>query len=225
MSRRVLIVEDDATITRMVRDNLAYDGFDVDCAGDGDEAMTKLRSFAPDLVLLDLTLPRVDGLTVCRAIRATRSRTGIVIVTARNRNEDKVRGLELGADDYITKPFALEELLARVHAVLRRTQPGLERLALGSVVVDFGLHLAWKNGRELSLTTRELELLHYLADRRGQAVTRDELLRVIWGYNSTVLTRTVDNCVARLRRKIEADPHAPRFILTMYGDGYALAVP
>lgn len=224
MTKRVLIVEDDATITRLVRDNLTYEGFEVDCAADGDEAIAKARSFAPDLVLLDLTLPRMDGLTVCRALSGLRPKTAIVIVTARNRNEDKVRGLELGADDYITKPFALEELLARVHAVLRRTRPGLERLAFGDVVVDFRTHVAWKDGQRLALTTREFELLHYLADRPGQLVTRDELLRVVWGYSSTVLTRTVDNCVARLRRKIESDPRTPRFLLTMYGDGYALVL-
>jgi DNA-binding response OmpR family regulator len=225
MRKRVLIVEDDPTITRLVCDNLTYEGFEVDCAADGETAIAKARSFAADLVLLDLMLPRMDGLEVCRALSGTRPRTAIVIVTARGRNEDKVRGLELGADDYITKPFAFEELLARIHAVLRRTQPGLERLSIGGVVVDFRMHAAWKQGQDLALTTREFELLHYLAERRGQVVTRDELLRVVWGYSGAALTRTVDNCIARLRRKVEADPRTPRFLLTMHGDGYALVLP
>lgn len=225
MRKRILIVEDDPTITRLVRDNLTYEGFEVDCAADGETAIAKARSFAPDLVLLDLMLPGMDGLSVCRALSRTRPRTAIVIVTARGRNEDKVRGLELGADDYITKPFTFEELLARIHAVLRRTQPGLERLSIGGVVVDFRMHAAWKQGQDLALTTREFELLHYLAERRGQLVTRDELLRVVWGYSGAALTRTVDNCIARLRRKVEADPRTPRFLLTMHGDGYALVLP
>ena len=222
MTTRVLIVEDDTTITRLLRDNLTYEGFIVECAADGESATAAAKSFGPDLVLLDLALPKLDGLSVCQALRATRPRTAIVIVTAKGRQEDKVRGLELGADDYITKPFAFQELLARVHAVLRRTQPGLDRLALGRVEIDFRTHTCRREGRDLALTTREFELLHYLAERGGQAATRDELLRVVWGYSGAALTRTVDNCVARLRRKIEPDPRNPKFLLTMYGDGYAL---
>jgi DNA-binding response OmpR family regulator len=225
VNSRVLIVEDDATIARLLRDNLTYEGFEVATAPDGESAIVEARSFAPDLVLLDLTLPKLDGLAVCRALAGARPRTAIVIVTARIRNQDKVRGLELGADDYITKPFTLEELVARIHAVLRRTKPGLERLAFGGLVVDFGVRAAWKDGAQVALTTRELELLHYLAERRGQLVTRDELLRRVWGYSGAAMTRTVDNCVARLRRKVEADPRSPRFLVTVYGDGYSLVLP
>lgn len=225
VTKRILVVEDDATIARVVRDNLTFEGFEVEIAADGESAISRARTFAPDLVVLDLTLPRLDGLAVCRALAGSRPRTAIVIVTARGRNEDKVRGLQLGADDYVTKPFSLKELIARIHAVLRRATPGLERVSFGGVVVDFGMRAAWRDGDALALTTREYELLHYLAERRGQVVTRDELLRLVWGYSGVAMSRTVDNCVARLRRKIEPDARAPRFLLTMYGDGYSLVLP
>jgi DNA-binding response OmpR family regulator len=161
---------------------------------------------------------------VCRALGAGRDRLPVILLTAKNRQEDKVRGLELGADDYVTKPFALDELLARIHAVLRRSQRSPQRLTLGGVVIDFGRMRATREGVPLLLTPREVALLQYLSEREGKVVTRDELLRVVWGYAEVPMTRTVDNFVARLRRKIEPDPHAPRFIRTMHGDGYSLTI-
>ncbi len=222
MRTRVLVVEDDATIARLLRDNLTYEGFEVECAGDGQTAIDTAASFSPDLVLLDLALPALDGFDVCRALSDRHPRTAIVVVTARGRKEDKILGLEVGADDYITTPCAFEVVRARIRAVLRRTRPKLDRLVLGDVEVDFAARTCVKAGRDVPLTTRELELLHYLAERRGQPVTRAELLRVVWGYSGGTLTRTVDNCVVRLRRKIEPDPRTPIYIQTMYGDGYLL---
>lgn len=146
----------------------------------------------------------------------------IIILTARTGKDDKVKGLELGADDYVTKPFALEELLARVHAVLRRTQPRVGRVALGDLLIDFRLSSARRKHTPVPLTAREFELLHFLADRAGKVITRDEILRSVWGYHESSLTRTVDNFVARLRRKIEPDSRHPRFIKTVHGGGYSL---
>jgi DNA-binding response OmpR family regulator len=222
MKKRILIVEDDPSIARVLRDNLIFDGFDVECEADGSRAMAHASSFAPDLVVLDLMLPGLNGWEICRMLTNGPGRTPVIILTARTQREEKVRGLELGADDYVTKPFALDELLARVHAVLRRTQTQPDQLVLGDIVIDFRRLSASRGGRGLVLTDRELAVLRRLADRLGQVVTRDELLRVVWGYQHTPMTRTVDNLIARLRRKIEPDAHHPRYIRTVHGDGYRL---
>ncbi len=222
MSKRLLIVEDDPSLVRLLRDNLVYEGFAVDCVSDGTQAVEIARSVPPDLVLLDVMIPGLNGFEVCRALSAARYRVPIIIVTARTQQQDKVRGLELGADDYVTKPFSLDELLARIHAVLRRSQQTVHTLVLGDVSIDFTRMRAFKESAPLALTPREFALLHYLVEHAGKIVTREELLRVVWGYQDAPLTRTVDNFVARLRRKIEADPHHPRYIRTMHGDGYCL---
>jgi DNA-binding response OmpR family regulator len=222
MTKRLLIVEDDPSLARLLRDNLVYEGFSVECVADGSHAIQTARSARPDLVLLDIMIPGLNGFEVCRALSAGRHRVPIIIVTARTRQEDKIRGLDLGADDYVTKPFALEELLARIHAVLRRSQRGIQSVMLGHVMVDFGRMRAFKGNMPVVLTPREFALLHFLAEHAGEVVTREELLRAVWGYQHTPVTRTVDNFVARLRRKIEEDPHHPRYIRTMHGDGYCL---
>jgi DNA-binding response OmpR family regulator len=222
MKGRILVVEDDSSLARLLLDNLAFEGFSVVHAVDGADAVAKAASLAPDLVLLDLTLPELDGFDVCRTLSARYPEIRIIIVTARVGKDDKVRGLELGADDYVTKPFALDELLARVQAVLRRRGPRLRYLSFGEVLVDLQMRRSQRHGRELDLTHREYEVLQYLAERRGDVVTREELLRAVWGYRDLPLTRTVDNFVARLRRKIEPDPHHPRFIRTAHGGGYSL---
>jgi DNA-binding response OmpR family regulator len=222
--KRILIVEDDASITRVLRDNLVFEGFDVQAAGSGEEALSCASAFAPDLVLLDIMLPGIDGFQVCRALGETPTRTPIIILTARTQKDDKVHGLELGADDYVTKPFALDELLARIHAVLRRARPAQQRLVVGDLVVDFSQMRGWRGDRELVLTHKELELLQYLAERAGRIVSRDELLRLVWRYAEVPITRTVDNFIARLRRKIELDPRHPRLIRTVHGDGYSLTL-
>ena len=222
MNQRILIIEDDASIARLVRDNLAFDGYEVECLNDGRHALTHVRRFKPDLVLLDLTLPGADGLDICRNLSQGAERVPVIIITAKTQKDDRVLGLELGADDYVTKPFALDELLARVHAVLRRTQPHLDDLVLGDIRVNFKRMQATRRGQPLSLTDREVAVIRRLAERIGHVVSRDELLRVVWGYVDAPMTRTVDNMIARLRRKIEPDPRQPRYIRTAHGDGYRL---
>jgi DNA-binding response OmpR family regulator len=222
MSQRILIVEDDASIARLVRDNLVFDGYEVETQSDGRQALMHVRRFNPDLVLLDLMLPGVDGLEICKMLSQGADRVPVIIITAKTQKDDRVLGLELGADDYVTKPFALDELLARVHAVLRRTQPHLADLVLGEIRFDFRRMQATRDGTPLGLTDREIAVIRRLAERVGHVVSRDELLRVVWGYLDAPLTRTVDNVIARLRRKIEPDPRQPRYIRTAHGDGYRL---
>jgi len=224
-NKRILIVEDDDALARLLRDNLSFEGFAVDCVGDGLQALQQARHSPPDLVLLDVTIPGLDGFGVCRALGEERERPPIIILTARTQQQDKVQGLRLGADDYVTKPFFFDELLARIQAVLRRSRPAVSVLALGETTIDFTRMRASRRGEPLELTSREYALLQYLAERAGAVVKRDELLRVVWGYREVPMTRTVDNFVARLRRKIEANPHRPEYIRTMHGDGYCLSVP
>ena len=223
LRKLILIVEDDAVLARALRDNLAFDGFNVECVPDADQAIARTRERPPDLVLLDLMLPGRDGFDVCGILRQG-GRTPVIILSARSQKVDKVRGLDLGADDYITKPFELDELLARIHAVLRRSRPEIERLSLGTITIDFRRCHATVGRRELHLTHREFEVLQYLAERQERVVNRVELLREIWGYVDMPSTRSVDHAIARLRRKIEADPHNPQFIQTVHGDGYRLSV-
>jgi DNA-binding response OmpR family regulator len=221
MSKRVLVVEDDPVLTRVLRDNLTFEGFQVRTVADGNLALSAAKEFAPDLVLLDINLPGKSGLELCDMWRWG-SQTPIILLTAKGQKSDKIRGLTLGADDYVTKPFDLEELLARIHAVLRRARPDVERLALGTVTIDFAQLKAWNGTQEIELTHRDFTLLQYLAKRPNSIVRRDELLRAIWGYPDSATTRAVDHAIARLRKKIEATPHKPRFIHTVHGDGYCL---
>jgi DNA-binding response OmpR family regulator len=221
--KRILIVEDDASIARMLRDNLQYDGYAVEWSQTAPDAIALAKRFVPDLVLLDLSLPDgFDGLDLCRTFSQGPDRTAVIILTARAAKEDRVRGLTLGADDYVVKPFALDELLARVAAVLRRTKPRLDQLTLGDSVVDFRKLRVTRRGREIVLTDREFEVLRHLAERGGAVVSREELLRLVWGYSDAPMTRTVDNFIFRLRHKLEPDPHKPRYIRTAHGDGYRL---
>lgn len=224
MKRRILVVEDDSSLARVLCDNLLYEGFDVALAPDGDRALKEHHAFNPDLVLLDITLPKVDGFEVCRRLNRDQSLTGIIILTARTQKDDKVQGLRLGADDYITKPFALDELLARIHAVLRRLHPAEQTLVLGSLRIDFNRYTAERNDEKVSLSQREIEVLRYMSDRVGKVVTREELLRNVWGYQNIPLTRSVDNLIARVRWKVEPDPYNPKYIHTVYGDGYRLTI-
>jgi DNA-binding response OmpR family regulator len=222
MKRRILVVEDDASLARVLCDNLVYEGFDVAHAGDGRRALEERSVFKPDLVLLDVTLPGLDGFEVCRRLAEEKSRTAIIMLTARGQKEDKVQGLKLGADDYITKPFALDELLARIHAVLRRVHPADNLLVLGALQIDFTRYTATQGSQKVAFSQREFEVLQYMNGRSGKVVTREELLRNVWGYQNIPLTRSVDNLIARLRWKIEPDPDNPRYIHTVYGDGYRL---
>jgi DNA-binding response OmpR family regulator len=223
MAKRILIVEDDKAIARLLHDNLEYEGFIVETCDDGRDALASVKRFTPDLLLLDLMLPHgADGFEICRALNQGPTRVPVIILSARGQKEDRIRGLTLGADDYVTKPFALDELLARLHAVLRRTKPPIKQLRLGDTIIDFSRLQASCGARRVELTDREFEILHCLAERAGQVVTRDDLLRLVWGYSDAPLTRTVDNFILRLRHKLEPDPRHPTYIRTAYGDGYRL---
>jgi two-component system response regulator VicR len=220
LQRRVLIVEDDPSIGRVLRDNLTLDGLDVEWVADGSAALQSARTRVPDLVLLDLMLPGQTGFELFGALRRT-GKTAIIVVTALSDKKNKLHGFDLGADDYITKPFDLEELLARVHSVLRRVSAGTDRIRLGDVSVDFGRRTVSAPRRTIHLTHQEFELLSYLAAKRGQVVSREELLHQVWGYVDLPLTRSVDFAILRLRKKIEIDP-GRRFIHTAHGGGYYL---
>ena len=223
MAHRILIIEDDPTLRLVLRDNLQSEGYRVDVAADGAAAVGRARAAVPDLVVLDLSLPDHDGLELIPILRLL-GQLPIIILTARSQRDDKLKGLTLGADDYITKPFDTAEFLARVRAVLRRARPAVSRVRLGSVTIDFLKKHASNGRRSIALTHREFELLSYLADRRDTVVHRNELLHAVWGYLDTdVLTRTVDFAIARLRRKIEGDPRHPQYIRTVHGDGYCLS--
>jgi two-component system response regulator VicR len=221
MKKRILIVEDDAALARVLSDNLTFSGFEVEIVDDGAEVIRRARAFAPDLVLLDVMLPGADGFELCGLIRQG-GRTPVIMLTARDQKSDKLRGLELGADDYITKPFDFEELQARIRAVLRRARQMVVRITLGETVVDFSAFKATRGRHDLRLSRREFDLLSYLAEREGAVVPRSELLREVWGFPEEPSTRAVDYAIRRLRRKIERDPHNPQHIHTVHGDGYCL---
>jgi len=219
---RVLVVEDNADLAYGLRNNLEIEGYEVDVAANGREGLERLRAGAPDLVILDLMLPELDGLRVLRAARGEGHAMPILVLTARGEEADKVRGLKLGADDYVTKPFGLLELLARVEALLRRHGPApggaVERF--GDVVVDATARTVTRGGEPVELAPKELDLLLALIRHRGAVVSRLELMREVWGYTAAVVSRTVDTHVAALRKKLERDPSSPRHVLTVRKAGY-----
>lgn len=220
---KILIVEDEPDMARGLQFNLEARGFEVVIARDGEEGYRAALAERPDLVLLDVMLPKRDGYEVCRALRKIRPELPILMLTAKGQEEDVVLGLKLGADDYVKKPFGVAELVARIETVLRRTAAtsGLpERVEFGSVVVDFVRHEARKDGEPLALTPKEFEMLRYFVAQRGSVVSRDALLNEVWGYASTPNTRTVDAHIVKLRQKLEENPHVPRHLLTMHGIGY-----
>jgi DNA-binding response OmpR family regulator len=222
---RVLIVEDNADLALGLRNNLEIEGYDVRIAADGPDGLAAFRAGGIDLVVLDLMLPGQDGYRVLHEIRAAGSTVPVLLLTARSEEADKVRGLRLGADDYVTKPFGLLELLARIEALLRRARPATTEVhRFGTIEVDAGRRTVTKAGREVGVTPMELDLLLALIGRRGAVASRLELLREVWGHSATVLTRTVDTHIAELRRKLEDDPAAPQHILTSRKAGYRLAV-
>jgi DNA-binding response OmpR family regulator len=225
MSLRALVVEDEPDLALAVRLHLEAEGFEVDEAGDGDAAVLAAREGRFDVILLDLRLPKRDGIDVLRAIRDAGDRTPVVCVTARAEERDRVLGLDLGADDYVTKPFSAAELMARVRAVLRRSRGGREgEIDLGDVRILLDERAAVVRGERVDLTATEAQILRYLADRDGAVVERARMLRDLWGVDETVSTRTLDNHVARIRKKIERDAAAPQLLVTVHGAGYRLAV-
>ena len=222
---RVLIVEDNADLAFGLRNNLEIEGYSVEIAVDGPTALGAIGASPWDLILLDLMIPGIDGLRVLKAIREKGNRTPVLVLTARGLEEDKVRGLRLGADDYVTKPFGVLELLARIEALLRRTKPSSgagPMVTFGDVVVDPAARTAIVRGTEASLSPKEFDLLWALIEANGAALSRERLMERVWGYGADVLSRTVDTHIAELRRKIEPEVDAPRHVVTVRKVGYRL---
>ena len=221
---RVLLVEDEAGLRLTLSDRLASEGYVVETAPDGEAGLASAASGGYDLIVLDVMLPRMNGFDVCRAVRQRGVTTPILMLTARGQVVDKVVGLKLGADDYLTKPFETIELMARLEALLRRQPshplPGSEVYRFGDIVVDFRRAEVLRGGRPVDLSAREFKLLRHFIEHRGATLSRDELLSQVWGYSGTPLTRTVDVHVAGLRQRIERHPKSPEFIVTIHGLGY-----
>jgi len=224
MKEKILIIEDQEDLVKGLILNLADEGYEVDYALDGKEGLAKALKEKPDLILLDIMLPGMNGLEICKELRQNKMDIPIVMLTAKGDEIDKVIGLEIGADDYISKPFSIRELLARVKAHLRREHRGGESVAgviqLESLKIDFGQFKIIRKDKEIGLTSLEVDVLRYLIGHDGKVVSRDDLLDKIWGYEKYPTTRTIDNHILKLRKKIENDPNHPRHILTVYGGGY-----
>src|SRR5437660_6203066 len=220
---KILIVEDEPLMVAGLRDNFEYEGFQVITAVDGVEGLERALKDAPDLIVLDVMMPRMSGLEVCKQLKAKRPSIPIIMLTARGQEVDKVVGLELGADDYVTKPFSIRELLARIKAVLRRTRAApeeQERYAFGDIEVSLRTHQVARAGKPVEFSAKEFDLLKYFLCHPGEVLSRDRLLEDVWGYNHFPTTRTVDAHIVRLRQKLGTRPEEPRFILTVHGVGY-----
>jgi DNA-binding response OmpR family regulator len=225
MTTRVLIVEDDEAMSIALRDGFQYEGYSVTVAKDGEAGLQLATAESPDLILLDVMLPKMTGLDICKHLRGGGSAVPIIMLTARGQEIDKVLGLKLGADDYITKPFGFMELLARAEAVLRRSHPvpaaaAPEIYRFGEVSIDFRRHEAHKADEPIDLSPREFQLLAFFIQHRGEVITREKLLDTVWDYNSIPFTRTVDMHIAKLRKKIEDNPSEPKHIVTVHRLGY-----
>jgi len=219
---RILIVEDEPAMVAGLRDNFEYEGYEVISAGDGVEGLDRALSEAPDLVVLDVMMPRMSGLDVCKQLKIKQPSLPIIMLTARGQEIDKVVGLELGADDYVTKPFSIRELMARVKAVLRRAapQPLPDTYKFSDVEVNVRSNEVLRNGARVELSAKEFALLAYFCAHPAETLSRDRLLDAVWGYENYPNTRTVDTHIVHLRQKLEPNPEEPRFILTVHGTGY-----
>ncbi|MBZ0182527.1 MAG: response regulator transcription factor [Melioribacteraceae bacterium] len=224
--QRILVVEDEPSMRIGLKDNLEFEGYEVEFADDGESGYKKIMTQKFDLILLDVMLPKMNGFDVCKKVRAEGVKIPIILLTAKGEEIDKVLGLELGADDYVTKPFGLRELLARIKAVIRRSAESLpdqiEEAEIGSLIVNFSNYSAFNNGNEITMSHKEFELLHFLWKNKNKAVSRDDLLKEIWNQEVFTTTRTIDNFIVKLRQKIEEDPNKPKIILTVHGVGYKL---
>ncbi len=220
---KILVVEDEPNMVAGLRDNFEFEGYEVITARDGVEGLQRALEESPDLVVLDVMMPRLSGLEVCRQLRAKRASIPIIMLTARGQEVDKVVGLELGADDYVTKPFSIRELLARVKAILRRTTvvpKDKDRHSFGDVEVDLQRCRVLRSGKALDISSTEFDLLKYFICHPGETLSRDRLLEEVWGYDNYPTTRTVDTHLVRLRQKLEPDPEQPQYFLTVHGTGY-----
>jgi two-component system alkaline phosphatase synthesis response regulator PhoP len=224
VQRRILLCEDEESLILTLRDRLQSEGYDTSVATDGEAALEAASKKSFDCILLDIALPKKNGFDVCRDLRQRGVQTPVLMLTARGQVIDRVLGLKLGADDYVTKPFEMAELLARIEALLRRSRTlassSSDAYAFGNVEVDFRRAEAKRDGTAVELSGLEFKLLRYLVEHRGSVLTRDELLEKVWGYDATPVTRTVDVHIASLRQKLEANPARPEFILTLHGLGY-----
>jgi DNA-binding response OmpR family regulator len=221
----VLIVEDDEAMSIALRDGFQYEGYSVTVAKDGEAGLQMATAELPDLILLDVMLPKMTGLDICKHLRGSGSAVPIIMLTARGQEIDKVLGLKLGADDYITKPFGFMELLARAEAVLRRARPSApaappDTYRFGDICVDFRRHEASRGSELIDLSPREFQLLAFFIQHRGEVIHREKLLDAVWDYNSIPFTRTVDMHIAKLRKKVEDNPSDPRHIVTVHRLGY-----
>ena len=220
---RILIVEDEPAMVQGLRDNFEYEGYEVISAADGAEGLNRAIADQPDLVVLDVMMPKMSGLDVCKQLKARKPSLPIIMLTARGQEIDKVVGLELGADDYVTKPFSIRELMARVKAVLRRASPqavGSEVYRFNDVEVNVRSNEVLRGGQPVELSSKEFALLAYFVAHPAETLTRDRLLDAVWGYENYPTTRTVDAHIVHLRQKLEPNPEEPRFILTVHGSGY-----
>lgn len=228
--KKILIVEDEANMLQGLKDNLEFEGYTVDTAPEGQTGLQKVLNGSFDLILLDVMLPHVSGFDICKTARKEGIETPIILLTAKGEEIDKVLGLELGADDYITKPFSLRELLARIKAILRRSIPAngnhadSEFLTIGNIMVNFKNFQVKEGDNELKMSHKEFEVLHYLYANKGKTIDRDDLMNNVWGINYDITTRTIDNFILKLRQKIENDPNNPKVILTVHGVGYKLVL-
>jgi two-component system alkaline phosphatase synthesis response regulator PhoP len=224
LNQHILIVEDEEALRMTLSDRLRSEGYEVDCAADGEQGLQRATGEPFDLIILDVMLPRRNGFDVCREVRKAGLITPILMLTARGQTADKVAGLKIGADDYLTKPFAMLELVARVEALLRRApmRPVAEGAIqqFGPIRIDLRGTEVWRDGKVVNLSAREFQLLRYFVEHRGATLSRDELLKEVWGYSTETFTRTVDVHVASLRQKLERDPKEPELILTVQGLGY-----
>lgn len=224
---KILIVEDEPSMRMGLQDNLEFEGYEIDTAGEGDTGLKKIMENRYDLVLLDVMLPNLSGFDICKTVRRKGVNTPIILLTAKGEEIDKVLGLELGADDYITKPFSLRELLARIKAILRRgeninsAKTGND-IEIGRLLVNFSSYTAMEENTPVQMSHKEFEILNYLWKNRNRTVSRDDLLTNIWGYDENPTTRTVDNFILKLRQKIEKDYNHPQIIITVHGIGYKL---
>ena len=224
---RIIVIEDDRAILRGLKDNLECESYEVLTATDGEQGYRLIQEHCPDLIVLDLMMPKMDGYELCRKVRSEGMAVPILMLTARSEEMDRVHGLDIGADDYVTKPFSVPELLARIRAILRRAQSPTalpENLRFDDVIVDFTCFDAKKAEQVLKLSRKEFGVLRLLAGRAGQVVTRNELLDEVWGHECYPTTRTVDNHIASLRAKLEDDPSEPRHLITVHGVGYKLVI-
>ena len=219
-AQAILIIEDDPALLRGLKDNFETEGYRVRTANDGRRGLDALLKEPPDLLLLDLMLPKINGYEICRTARSRQLDIPIIMLTAKGQEDDIVRGLELGADDYVTKPFSIRELLARVKAFLRRQGPEASACEFGDCRLDLTAHKLFKKEKEIELTAKEFRLLEFFAKRAGRALTRDSILDAVWGNEVIVTDRSVDRCVTTLRSKIETDPREPVFIQTIRDIGY-----